>query len=216
MGTTCMPIEKMLVTHALNELKLLEKRITKITGEFTPYAAIKRASDKVNNYTSREDFLDNSISDFCSLRDLIARYRKIKSKIGLSNCSTVIDIAGQKMTVAEAIEYKNSSHFDYGIVSRFNSVMISELNKVTKENAKVESKIESLLTSAVSAGEKVKKDSDIYELYAKPIKEKEEFELLYLRDLEKDVKRVELLRESFLSEVDTALQVSNSTTFIEI
>ncbi|WP_133016806.1 hypothetical protein [Clostridium cuniculi] len=209
-------MEKILVTKGLNELKLLDSRINrKITeGEFV--AAAKLSVPNVNSKISKEAYKANAKSDYQSIIDLIKRRNKIKSAIIRSNAMTIVDIAGKTMTVAEAIDKKSSIEYEISLLEKLTHQYKISLDEIIKENHKVDESIEQLLNTAYGKEGKEKITQASYEAIAEPYRKANEYGLVDSLDIEKLIKEMKDKIEGFLSEVDTALQISNSTTIIEI
>lgn len=96
-------IEQMLVTRGLNELKLLDSRIHRKIGEAEFVGAAKVAAVNIDGKTTKEAYKMNAKADYQSLMELIKRRNRIKSAIIASNAVTMVEVAGKRMTVAEAI-----------------------------------------------------------------------------------------------------------------
>lgn len=72
------------------------------------------------------------------------------------------------------------------------------------------------VNSKISKEGKEKITQDSYDAIAEPYRKANEYGLVDSLDIEKLIKEMKDKIEGFLSEVDTALQISNSTTIIEI
>ena len=96
------------IARALVELKTLDSRINKIINQ-TSWILLK--SKNKNSNTNEEEYKKNTLSDFQSVNDLIARRDKIKNAIILSNCSATVLLGEKKMTVSQAIEYKKTIQY---------------------------------------------------------------------------------------------------------
>lgn len=81
-------MEKMLVTQALNELKLLDDRINKAINDAVLVIAAKRSEKKVNPNLTKEDFEIRAKAGYQSVLDLIERRKKIKAAVVTSNAVT--------------------------------------------------------------------------------------------------------------------------------
>lgn len=209
-------MEKMLVTKGLNELKLLDKRIySKISkGEFV--GAAKNSAINVDGKVTKEAFRANAKADYQSISDLIKRRNFIKSAIIKSNAVTMVEVAGKIMTVAEAIDKKSAIDYEESLLEELNNQYILAAEKVSKENNKVDESVEQLLNTAYGKEGKEKITQSSYDAIVNPYRQANEYELIDSLDIEKLIKNMREEIESFKSEVDTVLQISNSTTMIEI
>ena len=99
------------ITEALNELKLYDSKINKAITNAKLAGAAKKSADKIGVVT-KDEFKEKAKSSYQSIVDLIENRNALKSAIVKSNAVTEVEIAGKKMTVAEAIERKNSISYD--------------------------------------------------------------------------------------------------------
>src|SRR5690554_4907003 len=98
---------EMTITRGLSELKLINDRIQRKINDARFAVGNKNNNKKIDGMTI-EEFNKNAKSQYQSIQDLIERRKKIKSAIVDSNAKTVVTIAGKEMTVASAIERKES------------------------------------------------------------------------------------------------------------
>lgn len=120
------------------------------------------------------------------------------------------------MTVAEAIDKKSAIDYEESLLEELNNQYILAAEKVSKENNKVDESVEQLLNTAYGKEGKEKITQSSYDAIVNPYRQANEYELIDSLDIEKLIKNMREEIESFKSEVDTVLQISNSTTMIEI
>lgn len=209
-------MEQILVTKGLNELKLLDSRINRKIEEGEFIAAAKLSVKNVNGKITKEAYKANAKADYQSIVDLIKRRNNIKSAIIQSNAVTKVDIAGKIMTVAEAIDKKSSIEYEISLLEKLTMQYKTSSDIIIKENEKVDYSIEQLLNTAYGKEGKEKITQASYDAIAEPYRKANEYGLVDALDGEKLIKEMKDKIERFLSEVDTALQISNSTTIINI
>ena len=209
-------MEQILVTKGLNELKLLDSRINRKIEEGEFIAAAKLSVQNVNGKITKEAYKANAKADYQSIVDLIKRRNNIKSAIIQSNAVTKVDIAGKIMTVAEAIDKKSSIEYEISLLEKLTMQYKTSSDIIIKENEKVDYSIEQLLNTAYGKEGKEKITQASYDAIAEPYRKANEYGLVDALDGEKLIKEMKHKIETFLSEVDTALQISNSTTIINI
>ena len=90
--------EKMLVTQALNELKLLDSRINREIRTASFVSAAKKSEKKVTPNVTKEEFNTNAKSEMQSIEDLIDRRARIKKATVASNAVTTLEVNGETMT----------------------------------------------------------------------------------------------------------------------
>lgn len=208
--------EKMLVTQGLNELKTLNSRIIRAIEDASFITASKVSEKNAAPGVTKEDFATSAKASYQSIQDLIARREKIKAAIIASNAVTEVEIAGEKMTVAKAIDTKNSISFMQELLNMMISQYQRSLTSVNTHNAKVDEKIDSLVTTAYGKDGKEKISEDDYKAIAAPYKAANEFGLVDPLKLKDKIDELSKYIEDFSSNVDAQLQISNCITTIEI
>lgn len=206
--------EKMLVTKALNELKLLDARINREINSSSFIMAAKTSEKKVTPYMTKQQFSENVTANYQSIIDLIHRRASIKAGIVASNAVTYVEINGESMTRAEAIELKGSIEYEAGLLRVLKNQLSNAESTVNHENVRLENKIDNMLETMISKEAKTKKE-DFFEIVA-PIREAGEYSLVDPINIREKIDMLENRISGFMSEVDSVLQISNCTTYIEI
>lgn len=204
---------KISVARALTELKTINNRIEKKIDETIFIAGVKKTSKKIKNVYTRDEFIELAKSNYQSIKDLIKRRKDIKSSIVESNANTIVEIAGVKMSVADAIERKNSIELDKMLLAEMTRDYNSIVSQVQAQNEDVEMRLDSLLNSSIGSD---KKDLSGMEGFAKAYRESNEYEIINPLNLEDEIKKLSKQIEDFESEVDAVLTESNVMTKIEI
>lgn len=203
----------MSITRALAELKLLDKKISKAINQGR-YADVAVGKKAVRGFKTTEEFEQNVKSQFQSVKDLINRRQQIKSEIVKSNAITVVEIAGEKMTVAEAIERKTSIQYEEQLLHKL-KVDYNQANDLSiRENERVTNRLDTLLESNFGKDAKVK-DTDV-EAISKPFLETNEAKVVDPINVRVEIEKLEERINDFLMEVDFSLSDSNTITKIEI
>lgn len=205
----------MLVTQALNELKTLDSRIMRAINNATFVTSAKICEKNVTSNMSKEDFNANAKSDLQSIDDLINRRKNIKAAIVLSNAVTMVTVANVEMTRAAAIERKTSIEYERSLLRQMKNQYLTAQQKVNAKNTEMEAAIERLVATAFGKDSKTNIKSDDYSAIADPYKEKNEWALVDPIDVLNQITKREEEIDAFINEVDSALQISNCTTYIE-
>lgn len=203
------------ITEALNELKLYDARIRKAISNIKLVGAAKKSSDKVG-VVSKDTFNERAKADYQSVTDLMANRNALKSAIVKANAVTDVIIAGKTMTRAEAIERKNSIEYDESLLLEMKRQYATTMESVNKENKKVDSKVDELITTLVGRDSDKKLSKEDQEAVEKPYREKNEFEFIDPIGIYDEMLALESDIDGFKSEVDTVLVLSNATSFIEV
>jgi hypothetical protein len=208
-------IRKISITEALNELKLYETRISKAIKSANFVGAAKKSSNLINVQT-KDTFNKNAEASYQSVTDLISNRNKIKSLIVKSNAITEVNINGKIMTVAEAIERKNSIQYELDLLQTLKNQYASASSIVLNENKKVDMQIDKLLETFTGKDTDKKIAKEDQAAITEPYREKNELELVDPLNVFLKIQTLETDIDGFNSNVNTALVLSNATTFIEI
>jgi len=203
---------KMTIHRALAELKLLDKRIDKQIKDSVPFCVVKKKDEKQVNGMSLEEYNKKVEGNFNAIIDLIKRREQIKAKIMHSNTITKVNVAGEEMTVAEAIERKNTIEYKKKLLNRLRADLQMALDEMENGNIILLDKLESFLEATLGDNPSSKEIETVSEMF----KEKNELKLYNPINIEKKIEKLEEEIEDFLMEVDFVLSESNSKTTIEI
>lgn len=207
-------MEKMLVTQALNELKLLDNRINKAINDAVLVIAAKRSEKKVNPNLTKEEFEIRAKAGYQSVLDLIERRKKIKAAVVTSNAVTKITVHGEEMTVAEAIERKGTIDYEVSLLRQMQSQWGVQNREMNMQNMRMEEKIDKYIETFVGKDTSKAKDNEL-EAMIKPMRESGEYSLVDPLSIEKKIADLDDYIKGFRSEVDAILQISNCNTYIE-
>lgn len=211
-----MTTEKMTVHKALAELKLLDDRIERAIAEGIYCVANKHSNDKIGGI-SLDDYIKTMQGRYDKATDLISRRKAIKRAVVLSNAVTKVSVAGVEYTVAEAIEMKNHGvEFDKLLMNAMNIQYKNAQMHIKQENGKdLEERAEQYVTAIYGQKEGKTNTADI-EKVKSDFLTANQYELVdplhvlgKIEDLEKKI-------NDFMSDVDSALSVSNALTEITI
>lgn len=206
--------KEMLVTEGLNELKTLDARIEREISDAKFIVDAKDFDKKVTPAQSKEDFKKKAQGSYDSIMDLIRRRETIKAAIVASNAVTEVEICGEKMTVAKAIETKTSIAYKKNLLYTMKRQLADAVLSMNKKNAALEDKITKLVET--SYGKDAKVSPEDYNSIADPMRKSNEVSLVNPLDLETKIEELEAYIEEFTATVDAKLQISNCTTKIVI
>lgn len=205
------------VTRALTEVKHLNDRINRATGAQFVGNARGKDSFKVvlgNNQsvTEVENIFKQNLQ---SAIDLIARRDLLKRKIVESNSLTKIEVAGETMTVSEAIEKKASIAYKNNLLTNLRNQYRQVLTTAEQHNTKLYQEIDNAVQQAYS-NDKGKVDAEQYEAVAKPRLQRNEVSVIDSIEIQKVIDKLDQEISSFVSEIDFVLSESNAKTMIEV
>ena len=202
---------KQSVTRSLVEIKTIDGRITKIidNGIFMTY----KTKYKNTRYTE-EDFKKSATADFQSINDLIKRRDQIKNAIVLSNATTMVEIAGAKMTVSQAIEFKNTIAYKTAILATLKHQRQMVIVEVDAHRQKVQTKVDENVR--IICGKDSKPDAATLKMVSDGITAGDPIDVYDPLNLDKVIDGMEREIEDFKANVDFVLSESNATTLIEV
>jgi hypothetical protein len=208
--------QRLTITRALKELKLLDARITKKIGSFHPMGLKqKRAGEMVlDTFKTVNEFNSEVSKEYQSINDIIERRRKLKQAIAISNATTKVTIAGQEMTVIEALESKTTAGHKKLLMDRM-SARLNEMNRrIALHQDKLDANVDKMIDTNLSKDRKA--DEEEYKKIVEPFMADNKLTKVDPIDVEKEIKKIEEYLEIFTADVDICLSESNSKTEIEI
>lgn len=209
--------QKITITRALAELKLLGSRIEKQTKELRIVDLYQnRSADKrlIYSQMSLDEFEKRVKSQHESIEDLIKRRSAIKSAIMLSNAITVVKISGKDYTVGQAIDRKASMVYEKSLLHQMQIQLGQCKQQIEAQRPQLEKSVETMLNANLGA-DKTAKDED-YDRIAKPFLEANQFRLNDPLKIQDKIDKLGKSIEEFEMEVDFVLSESNSKTEIEV
>ncbi len=200
----------MSVTQALPELKLLDKRIEKVTETIQNWCKVAHNGAPVDKDKHKKE----TEANLQSFTDLLKRRDAIKRAVILSNAKTPVKIGSFEGTVAEAIEYKYSIRVKRELLSNMKECLQSKRAEYEQQKANVDSRLERLLQSEL--GKDVKTNPETITALTNSFRENNKVELVDPLDLAAKISTLEEELDSFETNVDWVLSESNATTFITV
>lgn len=201
------------VQRGLMELKTLGARIDRAARK--PFVSHYVGDEGVpQGYKSVEEFEKSAKGSYESVNALIARRNAIKAAIIASNAVTQVEVGGVKMTVAAAIDRKDSIEFEKLVLQQLKGQFAHTTRAINGENQLMEQRI------AKRIDDESGKDKKIEESYEKQIvdatKSRYEPHIVDPIGIREEIERLEKSIEDFELNVDVALSEINARTEIEI
>ena len=206
------------ITRALSELKLLDQKIEKQLDVASFVETRKAKVDKVKNgLMTVKEFEEKAKATYQSVKDLIEQRKRIKSAVVKSNAETIVEVAGVKYTVADAIERKNSIQYEKDLLSTLKSNLAQATQKIESANMRLEQDIQRMVEGFV--GKDTQNNKDVVETAQKMADSKRKNEQLVFVDPLNAKVLIETMETEiieFENEVDMCLSEINAQTTIEI
>ncbi len=205
-------METMSVQRGLMELKTLGNRITRATQQ--PFVSFY-VGDKgaPQGFKTPDEFSSYAQGRFDSATDLIKRRNAIKAAIIQSNAVTKVTVAGKSMTVAEAIDRKDSIVHEKVLLQQLQSQFSEITRRVAAQQQVLDARIDKVLEEEGGKDRKVD-DAD----HARIVKNAESRYKPNLVDpigIRKVIEQMEEDISSFELDVDASLSEINARTDIE-
>lgn len=211
-------MQKITITQALWERKNLKTRIATAVakGKFvgTVEGSNLKPADKV--FKTATDLQNRIKSDTDSVKGLIKRYHIIVGALLEHNSKTMVTIAGETMTKAQAIERRNSHQLElsfYEATKAQTDACVRTIGMLDIQLRRdIEARVLNNKTEQMNA-EEVKKVQDEAESTLNGQRKAELFDpSKNYEGLEENMRRL----ETFINSIEIELNVSNASNFIEI
>lgn len=215
--------ERMLVCNALDERDFLRKKIISAINS-TYFIACKRVKDdkvRTTGYTDPKTFENEAKSSYQSITDMIDRYTRLDTAITLANASTEIKLSDDTvMTRAAAISMRKALVGD--TATDFTGKLISVLERqfasvsatANELNAKADRELEQYKDNMTS-GDKAKELTTAVTQTLESLVADNRADIIDPIGVEKEIRKLEDKYETLKKELDSAIKVSNATTFVE-
>ncbi len=169
-------------------------------------------------YQSREEYATQARASLQRVNDLINRRRSIKRSIVLSNAATIVTVASEEMTVAEAIEMKIFVKSYETVLATLKSTHQKTSKNYNDAQHQIKERLDTLAIQVLGRAEAINPDQyqNQYQILSDSFMAREGVELLDPVNLAREIERRETFIEDFKSSVDRVLSVSNARTMIEI
>lgn len=200
------------ITRALAEIKTLKDRISDaVAAGMVSVAVDGKSVDSGKPVQEIETILKANLQ---KSRDLITRREVLKSAIVVSNAKTKVTIGSTEMTVAEAIERKQSIVFQQQLLEAMKVQLMKAQAQVNRTNTEVKDRADQLVTTAVGRDRKV--DQAEIDAIVKPFQAKNEASVVDPNKLADVIAQLEAEISEFVLNVDFALSEVNAVTKIDV
>ena len=208
--------ETMTVHKALCELKVLGDRIDKEINALTFLGVCKHSTQKIDGVLVK-DYIDNTKAKYKSVMTLVNRRNAIKQAIILSNAVTKVTIGGKEYTVAEAIDMKsNGIRYLRNILGKMEGHWTRAQAMAERENGeKLDLRADAYVKSLYEGSDMKNLSKELQELRENFVTS-QMVDIIDPIDVQKEMQTIRDHIDSFTTEVDSALSVSNALTTINV
>lgn len=213
-------MEKLLITQALDEREMLRKKIHDKINKARFLDTICVNSEKADiSKETRIEFENNAKAAYQQIDDLMARFWRLNRAIIRSNANTILKTSQGDLSVAEVISMRDELksiepyNFRASLISKMEEEEASRRIEVSIANKSLAEKAESMRLAILGKDSNKKED--------KPLEVVNEFikqnttELLDPLSINKKIEEFKDFNSRILREFDSAIKVSNATTYIE-
>lgn len=209
--------ETMTIHEALSELKMLDKRIRSAIQRGTFCTTNKHSNQKINGKSIR-DFEADVKSSFDSINSLISRRAAIRNALSASNAKTTVSIAGMNLSIAEAIEMKNSGIENYRVLlERLDyqyQMAITEINRTNGDA--LQKKADDYVTNLYGPSKDKAVDAETVAKARETYIAANTVDFIDPLHLKNEIENLDAFIEKFRAEVDSKISISNALTTIEV
>lgn len=207
--------ETMTVHEALCELKTLDKRITKAIDSAEPIFYKEHSVQQIKGRPVSER-IEEIKANHQSLMALIARMTAIKAAVNQYNAEKHIVVAGKDYTIAQAIYLMSyGTTYTRGMIEKYRGALMGATQYAERENGeRLNVRAENAMNAIYGAKEKA--DPAAYLKGLMDYKEQHTVELVDPLKLLKVIQDLSEELDAFQSKVDSAIQIANATSVIEI
>lgn len=204
---------KMTVHEALCEVKVADKRIYDAI-QSTPICIENKASNSKIKGVDIQDYINQSKSGYQRIMDLIRRVEAIKAALSLSNAKTKITVDGKEMTVAEGIYMmQHGLEHKERLLMRMEHQYAEASTDASIKNQELQDRLDKFI--AGTFGNKEKANPEDIKVASEVFIKQNTYELIDPLNVKEKIEELRTEIDSFKAHIDSALQISNATTFIE-
>lgn len=212
--------EKMTIHKALCDVKLADKKIQQALRFDNMFVEVNtdptNANFKVRG-KSVQEFASEVTSNYQTVKDTMKRVDAIKAAISKSNASTIINVGGKEMTVAEAIyQMKYGLKLKKQLLGTLQTQLQFAQSKLEDAVKKNEQKLAKNVETFFGNKDKSNVSTDSALEFMKRFTTENQPVLIDPINISKEINKLSVEIDQFELNVDSAIQVSNATTIIEI
>lgn len=202
------------ITEALVKLKTLDNRIQRAVSILNPVTVVT-GKNVPRGFNTTAEFEEKTKADFKSAQDLIKYRQTVKGAIVAANAVTTVIIGKKTMTVAQAIERKNSIKYEKSLLNQISQNYVSMVRRSVELESDAEKRLDQQLMQIL--GKDVKsRDSSESEAQTKLFWDNNKPKIVDPLDAKKLIENLEKDITEFEGEVDFRLSEANATTKIEV
>ncbi|MCX7610301.1 MAG: DIP1984 family protein [Ignavibacterium sp.] len=200
--------------RALDKLNITEKKINKAIVELRDLVAVVVGEKPPVGFSSVKEYENYVKAKMQSLKDLLSFYEKLKSKIIYANATTFIEVNGEQMTIAEAIDRRKNLSKKYDILHRLTEDYTSKQTLLSRKENEFLQTLDTHLQTLY--GKEGKQNIEQHRELLSTFYEMNEPKFLDPLNLKHEIEKLKQEIDAFEYEIKFALTEANVKTIIEI
>ena len=194
----------------------MDDRIKKAIANGNFIGTMKTGSPKVaGTMLTRAEFEEDIKASVQSIDSLILRAKNLKDSVVNSNAITFIEVVGNTITVAAAIERKSSILLEKRYLNALRISYLEASSRITTQNKLMEEALERQVMAMIGS-DKTKVNTDEMISYSTAYRESHSWVEIDPLKLKALIDQKELEIDEFIKEIDYKLSTSNAITMVDI
>lgn len=215
----------MTVSEALRKKNLIDlsiegdkKRMVKSIIEDIQFIDIKKKGENKSLIGKKcvKDVQKEIQSNYDKVEAQLKNRYSLDRAIKLSNANTKITVAGEEMTIAEAIEYEKSHKLELKVIAEFKTQLANVRHSIAIANEDVDERIQEQKIALLGNDKSANSDAKTLLKSITELEDNNRLEAIDPLDLEKKINDREARIQEFLMEINDVKNTSNATTTINV
>lgn len=203
-----MATQNMSLHRIIAEIKAAEAKLQQLGSSSFVFTV------PVDNEADTAEGKKLSQSNFDKIAGLLTNLAVLKAARNRLNAVTKVTIAGNEMTIDEALAKKSANVYELNFLNALRSQMVGGKQRVDAVQAQIEAKIGQQVTAA-SAGTKKATDEEI-KVFRAMAERNTKIEVVTFDGLKGKIDEMAKSLEQFATEVDYVLSEANATTKVDV
>lgn len=211
-------IRTILLTNALRKRQTLKDRIDKSTDQCLVIGVVKKASGEPTSTSlktreEQETYIKGSMQKVVDLRE---EYYALVAGINKANIENTITIAGKEVSLATAIEMRNSFGLTYGgLLNHVNKTIQASNRHIERTDEDIEKVIANEVTRAINSTDDTAQRLELETQTRERVERRMKEELQDPLDAQNLLQTLKEQYEDIRDELETKLNIANATISFE-
>lgn len=209
--------EELTVHEALCDIKVANAKISAAARDLLVVKANKASAENVNGVPIK-DFSERAKSQYQKVMDLIRRTEALKAAVNESNAKTTIKVDGKEYTISSAIYMmKSGVQTKKELLFLLRKQLVSATKEVNDMNGELlDARTDKYIESTFGTSKDSKVNAKEVEEAIASFRKSQSYVIIDPLSIQDEIDKLTDEIDTFESHVDSAIQMSNATTMIEI